>query len=169
MDINRYAETGTRILRVVLVKQTCKRDYEKEKRIVGRHSDALCLVRRAQDARLFPTFARQNSRTWDLHSFSLAVASMLLADSLLTVAKQEVPKISSKFESIVVVTGKGLGSGPEGPVLREGVPQFLRETFGPEIVFDERNEGIFLLSQESLRAWVDLGNFDKFKQRMTGD
>ena len=47
------------------------------------------------------------------------------------------------FETIVVVTGKSLRSGVEGPVLRPGVPRFLRNTFGPEIRPDKRNEGSF--------------------------
>ena len=73
------------------------------------------------------------------------------------------------FETIVVVTGKGLRSGVEGPVLRPGVPRFLRNTFGPEISADEKNEGSFFLTRLSLRKWAESDTVEKFKSRFTSE
>ena len=115
-----------------------------------------------------PIFAIRDSPLWDLHDLPLAVACILLTDSLLQVLREKTFNEPS-FREIVVVTGKGLGSGPDGPVLRTGVPQFLRDTFGPEILLVERNEGRFHLSQKALRTWVDSGNSDKFRGRFSGD
>ena len=102
-----------------------------------------------------------------LHDCTLALGCMPIAEWLLEVLKQAMTSLELPFESIVVVTGKGLGSGAEGPVLRPGVPHFLRKTFGPEISPDEKNEGAFFLTCLSLQKWVDSDAVEKFKSRFT--
>ena len=109
----------------------------------------------------------QNSPIWDLHELRLSAACILVADSLLKVLKQDTSEELS-VERIIVVTGKGLRSDGEGPILRSGVPDFLRKTFGPEIALDERNAGRFHLTRKALRNWVDSGNADKFRSQFTG-
>ena len=64
--------------------------------------------------------------------------------NLIAVVQREAYKEPS-FEAITVVTGKGLRSGPEGPVLQTGVPRFLQEKHGPEVMSVEGNMGRFLI------------------------
>ena len=108
-----------------------------------RFSEALRLTHQAQETGLFPFFASNEALKWDLHGHPLAQACMLLADSLMCVVEQGFFE-KSNFEEIVVVTGKGLGSGSKGPVLQTGVPNFLRKLSGPEITLVEDNTGRFL-------------------------
>ena len=93
---------------------------------------------------------------------------MLLADSLMCVVEQGFFE-KSNFEEIVVVTGKGLGSGSKGPVLQTSVPNFLRKLSGPEIALVEGNTGRFLITQQALETWVESGNHDKFKHHFKGN
>ena len=115
-----------------------------------------------------PVFVLSKSREWDLHDRSLAAACMLLADSLMLVAEQRLFE-KSNFVDIIVVTGRGLGSGPTGPVLRAGVPNFLRKMSGPEISLVKGNNGRFLITRQALQIWVESGNLDVFKHRITRD
>jgi hypothetical protein len=59
----------------------------------------------------------------------------------------------SKLEKLVVITGQGHGSGPEGPVLQERVPIFLEER-GLKTVPQKGNAGAFLLTRKTLRTWA---------------
>ena len=136
--------------------------------VAQKYSEALSLCRRAQRSGLYPVFPVRRSLIWHLHSLSLAVACTLLTDSLLQVVREESFDEPS-FRNIAVITGRGLGSGPYGPVLRSGVPRFLQETSGPEIVFDGKNEGRFHLTRNSLQIWVESGKSNKFRHRFDGE
>lgn len=43
-----------------------------------------------------------------------------------------------------IITGKGLHSGPQGPVLRSAVIEYLRSEFGIEGTIDPQNTGVVL-------------------------
>jgi len=91
---------------------------------------------------------------------------MVLADSLLTIVRKH-RLDSSPFKDIGVITGKGLGSGLDGPVLVTGVPQFLSDFSGPRTTRVKGNEGRFLITKESLSNWVESPEYNRFKARMT--
>ena len=113
--------------------------------VAKQYSEALSLGRQGRKGGLYPIFPIRSSLIWDLHSLPLAVACTLLTDSLLQVLHErsfEEPSV----RNIAIVTGKGLGSGTDGPVLRSAVPKFLQETSGPKILLDGENEGRFHLT-----------------------
>ena len=128
-----------------------------------KYKEALELLQEGQSNGHFPKFSQQRSGTWDLHGFPLSVSCMLLYEALqfLVETKSQDPL---SFRQIIVVTGKGLGSGPEGPVLQRGVPNFLTEISGPKITRIEGNDGAFLLHMESLQDWSRSTKLKAFKQ-----
>ena len=130
-----------------------------------RFSEALRLARRSQEKGFYPNFLKYKSAKWDLHDLQLATACMLLADALLVIGLTGSHK-SSSFREIVVVTGKGLRSGSEGPVLRDKVPQFLQERLGLETTPVEENTGRFLVKQTALQTWTESGYGTQAKHQM---
>ena len=54
---------------------------------------------------------------------------------------------------VTVVTGKGLGSGPGGPVLGDAARAFLLESGGPLVTEVPNNTGCFVLRSEDINAW----------------
>jgi pentatricopeptide repeat protein len=108
--------------------------------------EALSIVKCGQKAGLYPHFCLEDVG-WDLHGFSLAVACMLLVDALLYLV------CSESSRDLVIVTGQGRGSGPEGPILKSGVPRFLQEQLGLETLPVANNPGCFLVQQMALSKW----------------
>jgi pentatricopeptide repeat protein len=131
-----------------------------------RYSEALNLASRAQEQRCFPNFTNPKLSILDLHGLSLASSCMVVVDSLLSaidIKRHE----RSAVRDITIVTGKGIGSGPDGPVLVSGVPQFLRDCSGPEITLVEANEGCFVITKGALQVWGESPDFEKFKEQMS--
>ena len=96
---------------------------------------------------------------------------MLIADALMEMVQLELFK-SKSFRTVTIITGKGLGSGSEGPVLQAQVPLFLKHNFGPDISPVRGNDGRFRITKKALEQWVaaDEGSsskFDLFHRRMT--
>jgi len=130
-----------------------------------RFSIALKIAKFAQGKGHYHMLAEEKSLEWDLHDLQLAVSCMLIADSLLSIVRMRTIE-SSPFQDITVITGKGLGSGPEGPVLVTGVPRFLSVFSGPQITSIEGNEGRFLITKKSLESWSESSEFDRFNDLM---
>ena len=102
---------------------------------------------------------------WDLHELTEATACMLLADALLALVRTSNEVTSpSRYQDIIVVTGKGLNTeDPNGPVLREKAHAFLNDVAVLETTAIEENEGRFLITAASLEDWVASGACEKFK------
>ena len=130
-----------------------------------KYSEALSLVRRALETGHYPIFWKQKSPKWDLHGFPFAVACMLIVESLIKTTQDSLA--NALIGDIIIVTGKGLGSGNEGPVLRTKVPEFFREVQGPILEPVEGNEGRFLIKQMALQMWLESGDVEQFKLRIT--
>lgn len=113
---------------------------------------ALRLLRRAQRDGHLPVLGKKSNKnilTWDLHGFSLPIACLLLCDAFFTTLL----KNGRLPNSIVIVTGKGHRSGPNGPVLKSGVPIFLQNRFGIESRLVEGNSGRLLFTRDILIKW----------------
>ena len=83
----------------------------------------------------------------DLHSCSAATACTALSCHLQDL-RAKPPQVD-----LVVVTGKGLGSGDDGPVLKHATRAHLAEIGGPKITEDPKNDGRFMLLREDVDAW----------------
>jgi len=119
----------------------------------AKYGEALRLVRLSQAEGYYPSFSvHDGSRKLDLHGFPLASACMLLSDALLAAIVSEKSK---GFQDIVVITGKGRGSGTEGPVLQSGVPDFLHKILKLATTAVQDNEGRLLLNSISLQQWTE--------------
>ena len=139
-----------------------------------RYYEALHLVREAAGLRLLvncrhlcslcSNVPMENGQLkWDLHNLTEATACMLLADALLVLVRT-IYKISTRYQDIIVVTGKGLNTeDPNGPVLRKKVPAFLNDVAALVTTAIEENEGRFLITAASLEEWVTSGACEKFK------
>jgi len=134
----------------------------------GRYREACDLFEGAQRKGHYPNFALQATAEWDLHGFDLPESCMLLAQALISAMQSKSYELPS-FGDIVVITGKGHGSGPEGPVLQKYVPRFLRDCSGPEITRIEGNDGAFAISHESLRDWYDSSRWKVFRSIVKGE
>ena len=128
-----------------------------------KYEEAFKQLQEGQSNGRFPKFAQQRSSIWDLHGFSLPVSCMLLYEALKVLLETKSHDPSSLIQ-MTVITGKGLGSGTEGPVLQRGVPNFLAEISGPKITRIEGNNGAFHLRAESLQLWSRSTKLRSFKQ-----
>ena len=90
---------------------------------------------------------------------------MLIVESLIKTTQDSLA--NALIGDIIIVTGKGLGSGNEGPVLRTKIPEFMREVQGPILEPVEGNEGRFLIKQMALQMWLESGDVEQFKLRIT--
>jgi pentatricopeptide repeat protein len=114
----------------------------------GKFGRALSIVQSGQKAGHYPHFGISDLK-WDLHGLTLAVACMLLVNSLmlLVLLGDDVSK------DILIVTGQGHGSGEVRPVLQSEVPRFLRDRLGLEPSPVVGNAGRFVIKQAVLREW----------------
>jgi pentatricopeptide repeat protein len=108
------------------------KDYEQIFRIIDKAHKVKCL----------PQFT-VSYPIWDLHGLTLAVCCSLVLYSLLA-TDSENDKLSS---DIILVTGKGKGSGPEGPVLKVGATIFFKNEFDLQLEPVQGNAGVLLLTQ----------------------
>jgi len=101
----------------------------------------------------------KSERTFDLHlgrihhSATASVANALLYPTLCEYAEGS-RRIQGDLE---VVTGRGRGSGKNGPILPTSTRTFLMEVIDPplEIRNDPKNTGKFMVTAKSLTEWVD--------------
>jgi len=126
--------------------------------VCEKYPEAYGLIEPAQATSVLPKFYLTGS-IWDLHNFSLPVSSLLIANSLIVVALS-----ADNWGDIVVVTGQGHGSGPDGPVLKDGVPTFLTKLGGPVCTSVVNNPGCFQIKKSSLVKWKNSSNFDAFQR-----
>lgn len=77
---------------------------------------------------------------------------MVLADTLL-IARLSNSWESSELQNIHVITGKGLGSGASGPVLKDQIPLLLKEVLGLQTTSVDGNSGRIQLSRSELQQW----------------
>jgi DNA-nicking Smr family endonuclease len=122
------------------------------------HGDCCRLYREAVQkghfAYLWPMLSKRDrlscTAKLDLHVCSAALANTVLRcfleDTLAAPATR-------RGGTIRVVTGKGLGSGEDGPVLAHSTRAFLVATNGPTITEVPNNAGCFLLLEEDVAAW----------------
>ena len=128
-----------------------------------RYAEALQRNREAVSLQLFSAVGSSGVPKWDLHSLTEATSCMLLSDALLSVVNSG-EYTSDRFNDIIVVTGKGLNTvDPNGPVLKDKVPQFLGEVAGIAITAVEGNEGRFRIRRESLQEWASSAKFGQFQ------
>ena len=85
----------------------------------------------------------------DLHGCSVAVARTILRCFLQDVQSGALQVAGD----LTVVTGKGLGSGADGPVLGRAARAFLSENSGPRLTEVPSNTGRFVLRGKHLNAW----------------
>ena len=117
--------------------------------------EGLALARMLRESNLHPSFAKQKSSKLDLRNLPLTLSWFLLVDYLVMMVIESETFKSPEFKDIQVVTGRGLGSGPDGSVLKTEATQFLRQYSGPETSPVEGYEGCFLIKQSSLQRWVE--------------
>ena len=84
----------------------------------------------------------------DLHECSAAVACTVLSCHL-----QDL-RATPPQADLVVVTGKGLGSGDDGPVLKHATRAHLAEIGGPKITEVPSNDGCFMLLRADVESWL---------------
>ena len=90
----------------------------------------------------------------DLHGLSEAVACTALSCHL------EDLRATPPQSDLVVVTGKGLGSGDGGPILKDATRAHLVAVGGPKITEVPKNDGRFMLMRADVEAWLQ-GNTNK--------
>jgi len=124
---------------------------------------AVRVMKIAQHEGLLPRLTR--GKKWDLHDHTLADSCTLSSDALFRVALHFSDEMVT---DIIVVTGKGHGSGPDGPVLKIKVLLSLEEILGIQVSPDERNGGCFWLKKSPLKKWRD-GHFadPDFKEQLS--
>ena len=127
----------------------------------SKYQEAVSLTAEAQSLGKLPLFSIE-SAVWDLHELTLPTACMAVSKGLLSL-KQD----NGSLRDIVVVTGKGKGSGEKGPVLKEGIPIFLSDNFGPLTTADAVNDGCFWLLGGSLEKWLASDDFKRFEERFS--
>ena len=121
----------------------------------NKYSDAQELTREAVTQEVFQEL---QGNKWDLHGLSEATACMLLVHSLVKMEN------GSGLSDIIVVTGKGLNTeDPDGPVLRERVPLFVKTVIGIPPTPVEGNEGRFIISKDNFEDWRESKVYQEFK------
>ena len=55
---------------------------------------------------------------------------------------------------VTVITGKGLGSGDDGPVLKHATRAHLAAIGGPKVTEVPENDGCFKLLRADVEAWL---------------
>jgi pentatricopeptide repeat domain-containing protein 1 len=121
--------------------------------------EALHAASRFEEAVDFMTIARSQgfySSAWrsaskvDLHDCSVAVAQTIMRLFL-----SELKSGNRSPIEVVIITGRGIGSGEKGAVLPQEVRSFLIENDGPKSTEVPRNPGCFVLTKESILKWLD--------------
>ena len=114
----------------------------------AQHDECCRVYREARRAGHYASVSPRPSEM-DLHDCSAAVARTILRCFLQDVQAG----VSRAAGDVTVVTGKGLGSGAEGPVLGHAARAFLSESGGPRVTEVPGNAGRFVLRGEDLEAW----------------
>jgi pentatricopeptide repeat protein len=121
--------------------------------------EALHAASRFEEAVDFMTIARNqgfyssvscSATKVDLHDCSVAVAQTIMRLFLSELKSGSRPPID-----MIIVTGRGIGSGEKGAVLPQEVRSFLIENGGPALTEVPRNPGRFVLTQVSIINWLD--------------
>jgi pentatricopeptide repeat protein len=113
------------------------------------HNECCRLYREATQSGLY-AHVWPHSLKMDLHGCSAAIACTVLGCYLQDIAAAP---LHTGIDTITVVTGKGLGSGADGPVLTHTTRAFLTDILGPTVTAVPTNEGRFLLLKDDLLAW----------------
>lgn len=107
----------------------------------------------------FPLGAAGSMCIWDLHNTIEMDACFLLAEAFDRAAAHASEGV---VRDVVVITGKGLGSKNNVPVLRRKIPSFLSDTIGLKVTKLKDNEGRLLITGNSLQEWASSSKYTQF-------
>ena len=108
----------------------------------------------------FPLGTAGSMCVWDLHNTIEMDACFLLAEAF---DRAAVHAAQGVVRDVVIVTGKGLGSKNNAPVLRRKIPPFLRDTIGLKVTRLKDNEGRLLITGNSLQEWASGSKYAQFR------
>lgn len=119
------------------------------------------LIREAISIGMYRPFplGTQSLQIWDLHGYRVMDACLLLAEAFDRAAALASQGVS---RDIVIVTGKGINS-PNAPVLRQKIPQFLREVIRLKVTRLRDNEGRLLVAGNALQEWASGSRYKQFQ------
>ena len=108
----------------------------------------------------FPLGTTGSMCIWDLHNTIEMDACFLLAEAFDRAALHASQGV---VRDVVIITGKGLGSKNNTPVLRRKIPLFLSDTLGLKVTRLKDNEGRLLVTGNSLQEWASGTKYRQFR------